>query len=151
MDDITRVDETRLRTVTHPLVEAVRQHMPLTSMNMALPKQRVQAYNAAAEADYDIEEVLGSEIEVTNYVVYVGQYSDPGSGLIKDILRITLIGPDGTRYGSASEGIIQAVSRIIQLVRPAPWSPPLRVIPCEGKSKSGRRYHTLRLAEIEGE
>lgn len=126
------------------------RHMPLSSIDATTPQGKVRLYNAVSDAEYSIEECLDSEIEITDYVVYVGEMAGDNGGPPKEILRCTLLSADGTRYSAASEGIIQAVSRILHYIRPAPWKPPLKVIPVQGKSRSGRTFYTLKLAEIDG-
>lgn len=133
----------------HGLLANVR-NMPLSSIDATTPAGRVRLYNAVSDSEYSIEECLDSEIEITDYVIYVGEMAGENGQPPREIIRCTLLSADGTRYTAASEGIIQAVSRIIHYVRPAPWSPPLKVIPIQGKSRAGRTFYTLQLAEIDG-
>lgn len=128
-----------------PGVLAHIRTVPLTSLDLSKPSGKARAYNASMSSDFKLGDLLGTVIEVSDYVFYSSLVDIEGQTGQQEIIRCSLIGPDGTIYSCASEGVVDAVCRIYQLVGPAPWNPALKVIPFEGKSAKGFRYMSLKL------
>ncbi|PAE45518.1 hypothetical protein CHH95_21970, partial [Bacillus licheniformis] len=63
-------------------------------------------------------------------------------------LRIVLLAKDGTGYHSVSQGVAQAMQRIIALVGMGPWTDePLKISPKEVKTRRGYKTLTLQLVD----
>ena len=128
------------------ILREIAAQMPLTSFPIHTRDGKVAAYNAVQSEDISLSECLEAEIEVSHYIIYAASMLDPETGLAKSIIRCSLISPDGTVYGGASEGIVGSLRSIVQIFGHGPWDPPIKLAAVERKSRnSGRRFQALKI------
>src|SRR5262245_32865467 len=122
--------------------------LPLSSFDLSTREGKIDAYNAQIMGDMSIDDAMDAEIEVVGYHIYVASMPDEVTGEQRPIVRTVLLGPDGTKYDGASEGIIRALSAMVVLYGRAPWTPPVRVIPRRKQNPKTRHFfHTLELVK----
>jgi hypothetical protein len=106
---------------------------------------RVKIYNAINSGNDSLSDHIKEVIEVQDIVAHPIQIADENSGEIIDALRVVLVTPDGKTYASVSLGVASSLQKIIPLVGQAPWTPPLKIIPTEVKTRRGFKTLTLTL------
>lgn len=150
--EVVQIADARQRNRTlgfvSPILEPLSRIIPLASFDLSTREGKILAYNAANVENFSISDVVDAEIELVGYYLYVAAMPDEETGENRDIVRAALIDRDGSVYGSSSEGIVRSIVGLSTLFGLAPWSPPIRVIPREKKSKrAGRHFHTLEIVK----
>lgn len=105
----------------------------------------IKQYSAVSDAENAISEHIGEVIEIEHMVAHSIKMQDDQTGETIEALRVVLITPEGEGYHSVAQGVVSSLQRIIGIVGQAPWTPALRVVPVEKKTRKGFKTLTLKL------
>lgn len=114
-----------------------------SSIEPITQKQKVQVARAMISQDFDAAEVIGQTFSIRDVVCHVVELPDTETGEVKRAVRTVLIGPDGSRIGAVSNGVLQSLEILSAAFGPPPWVDGLVVTLKEEKSKGGRKYYVL--------
>ena len=104
----------------------------------------IKVYNAVNGDGEQLSDHLGEILEIENIVAHpIMMEGDDGN--VTKVLRTVLVGADGTSYASVSEGVVSSIQKITGIVGSAPWTPALKVVPKEVKTRKGFKVLTLSL------
>lgn len=106
---------------------------------------QIKIYNAVSGEGENVSDHLKEVIEVENIVAHPVQMVDEKTGEITDALRIVLVSPDGTTYSSVATGVLSSMQKIMGIIGSAPWTPALKIMPVEVKTRNGYKTITLSL------
>jgi hypothetical protein len=101
--------------------------------------------NAMSDAG-SIRDHIGAVLEVENILLH-DVVIEGESGEDIPAVRAVLIDSKGQGYAAVSNGVISSLQTLMALCGPGPWTPPLKVVPREVKTRKG--YRTLRLKLVE--
>lgn len=95
-----------------------------------------------------LDEVMGKELELANYVVQPVEMPDEETGELVQVPRIILVTSDGTAYHAISGGIFSALKNISSILgMPSKdndeW--PVKVTPSTVKTRKGHKVFTLKV------
>ena len=118
-------------------------------------KLEMFAYRAMQSPTAPLDQMIGQPIQVM-HVIFKGveinesSHTDLVTGEIvkdkKSAIRIILIDGQGNSYNCTSIGVKNELERLFQAFGPAPWTPPLTLIPRKTRVDAGNLL-TLELAE----
>lgn len=107
---------------------------------------RVKLYNAVANAEKKVSDLIGETITVVHMVAHPTQMLDDTTGELRDLTRVVLIGPEGESYHSMSNGVVQSMKRICDIVGAGPWEDePLVIKVKQINTQAGNRTFNLEL------
>lgn len=117
-----------------------------TMPNTGKRADRIKLYNAVANAEKKVSDLIGETITVVHMVAHPTQMLDEETGELRDLTRIVLIGPEGESYHSMSNGVVQSMKRICDIVGAGPWEDePLVIKVKQISTQSGNRTFNLEL------
>lgn len=109
-------------------------------------KDRIKLYNVVSSSDNKVSDFIGETIEVAHMVAHPTTMRDEETGEMRDLTRVVLIAPDGTAYHSMSNGVVQSMKRICDIVGAGPWEDePLVIKVRQINTQSGNRTFNLEL------
>lgn len=108
-------------------------------------ESQVKLFNAINASENALADHVGEVIEVKDMVAHVIELEDEQTNEKVKALRVVLVTPDGAGYHAVSQGVVSALTKIINVVGQGPWTPPLKVVPVEVKTRKGYRTLTIRL------
>ena len=108
---------------------------------------KVAIYNAVQNADEQLSEHVNEVLEIVDIVAHPIQLPDEKSGDVINAIRTVLIDKKGKGYQAVSNGICQALSKIIAIIDQPHWDEPVKMKPVLRKSKNSsmNQYLTIEL------
>lgn len=110
-------------------------------------KSSVKVFNAINNAEHALSDNLGEIIEITDMVAHPITLQDEITKEDIQAMRIVLLTKDGVGYHSVSQGVVSSLQKVIGIVGPAPWTPALKIVPVEVKTRKGFKTLTLQLRD----
>ena len=104
---------------------------------------KVAIYNAVQNADEQLSEHVNEVLEIVDIVAHPIQLPDERTGEVINAIRTVLIDKNGTGYQAVSNGICQALSKIIAIIGQPHWDEPVKMKPVLRKSKNSRPLNYL--------
>lgn len=110
-------------------------------------KAKVAIYNAVQNADEQLSEHINEILEIVDIVAHPIQLPDENTDEIINTVRTVLIDKKGKGYQAVSNGICQALGKIIAIIGQPHWDEPVKMKPLLKKSKnsSTNQYLTIEL------
>ena len=110
-------------------------------------KAKVAIYNAVQNADEQLSEHVNEVLEIVDIVAHPIQLPDEKTGEVINAIRTVLIDKKGKGYQAVSNGICQALSKIISINGQPHWDEPVKIKPVLRKSKNSsmNQYLTIEL------
>jgi hypothetical protein len=105
----------------------------------------VKVFNAINGAENSLSDHLGEVIEIQDMVAHPITLQDEVTKEDVQAMRVVLLTPEGVGYHAVSGGVVSSLQKLIGVVGQAPWTPALKVVPVEQKTRKGFKTLTLRL------
>ena len=106
-------------------------------------KSKADIFNAVNSPDRKLSEFIGETINLKDIVAHPIQLIDENTGELLDALRVVLIAEDGTSYEAVSNGVANAVNRILQIFgQPDTWETPIKVKAVQKQTRNGNNKVT---------
>lgn len=115
------------------------------------PKQKehqLLIFTAREGQSVNVGDQIGKTIRIQHMLIHACTWTAK-DGEVIDGTRVVLIDPNGTCYGSVSEGILRSVKLIGQVFGPPPYQPPFECEVIQVKLRNGNNMLSLR-PNIEG-
>ena len=108
---------------------------------------KVAIYNAVQNADEQLSEHVNEVLEIVDIVAHPIQLPDERTGEVISAIRTVLIDKNGKGYQAVSNGICQALSKVIAIIGEPHWDEPVKMKPVLRKSKNSsmNQYLTIEL------
>ena len=108
---------------------------------------KVEIYNAIQNSSEQLSEHTNEILEIVDIVAHPIQLPDERTGEVINAIRTVLIDKEGVGYQAVSNGICQALSKIIAIIGQPHWDEPVKMKPVLRKSKNSsmNQYLTLEL------
>lgn len=108
---------------------------------------KVEIYNAIQNSSEQLSEHTNEILEIVDIVAHPIQLPDEKTGEVVNAIRTVLIDKNGTGYQAVSNGICQALSKIIAIIGQPHWDEPVKMKPVLRKSKNSsmNQYLTIEL------
>lgn len=110
-------------------------------------KSSVKVFNAINGAEHALGDNIGEVIEITDMVAHPITLQDDVTKEDVQAMRIVLLTKDGVGYHAISQGVVSSLQKVIGIVGPAPWTPALKIVPIEVKTRKGYKTLTLQLRD----
>ncbi len=126
---------------------APQQTGVITSLDMTTLEGRMLAFKMSQGNGKKADDVANLEMEVVGYFITAIQMeSEEGEVITVPLTR--LIHPDGTWTQTTGKKVCKDLMGYAMLVRPAPWSPPMRakLVKMPSKKNPGG-YHSLEILD----
>lgn len=108
---------------------------------------KVAIYNSINSDGEKLIDHCGETLEISDVAAHGVSLADEKTGEINEVLRVVLIGTDGTTYSCVSSGVTESLKKIFAIIGVPSWkNDPVKIIPTEVRTKQGRRVLTLALA-----
>lgn len=118
-----------------------------TSLALNTRADRLRMLNTVNNSVPLVDEV-GKEIAVKDVVFNTVEITDPETGEISSALRSTLIDVEGNAFHATSNGIVQSMRQVFNMLgEPTDWDEPLKVRVLEKRGRNGFRFLTLDFVE----
>lgn len=112
-------------------------------------QSKARIFNSINSPDKRVSDCIGETISLRNIVAHPIQLVDENSGELVETMRMVLIDEDGTSYEAVSTGIVNAVSRILQIFgQPDTWTAPIKVKPVQKGTRNGNNKVTTLKVEM---
>ena len=110
-------------------------------------KAKVAIYNAVQNADEQLSDHVNEVLEIVDLVAHPVQLPDERTGEVFSAIRTVLIDKNGKGYQAVSNGICQALSKVIAIIGQPHWDDPVKMKPVLRKSKNSsmNQYLTIEL------
>ena len=108
-------------------------------------ESQVAMYSAINDAEQSLSDHLGEVLEIEHMVAHTIELEDEMTKEMQQAMRVVLVTSDGQGYHSVSQGVVSSIQKLIATVGQAPWTPPLKVVPVEKKTRKGFKTLTLKL------
>lgn len=106
-------------------------------------KSKADIFNAVNSPDRKLSEYIGEVINLKDIVAHPIQLVDENTGELLDALRVVLIDADGTSYEAVSNGVSNAINRILQIFgQPDTWAEPIKVKAIQKQTRNGNNKVT---------
>ena len=108
---------------------------------------KVEIYNAIQNSSEQLSEHTNEILEIVDIVAHPIQLPDEKTGEVVNAIRTVLIDKGGIGYQAVSNGICQALSKIIAIIGQPHWDEPVKMKPVLRKSKNSsmNQYLTIEL------
>lgn len=106
---------------------------------------KIKQYNAINGSENAISDHVGEVLEITDMVAHAITLEDEVTKEDVNALRVVLLDKDGNAYHAVSQGIVSSLQKIIGTVGQAPWTPALKMVPYEQKTRKGFKTLTMKL------
>lgn len=93
------------------------------------PAQRAVYFNAVSNTQNRLTECVNKKLHIVDVYAEEITIVDQKTGEADNAIRIVLIDDKGEGYGCVSKGVFNAMKKVIAVNGPAPWNPPLTLIP----------------------
>lgn len=107
-------------------LDAARQQV-FCSFPTDTKEEKARLYNVSSNPDFKIAEVVGQEINVKDIYCEIASVVNRDTGEVSQLPRVVLIAHDGKSYASVSNGIFNAVRKLIQVFGMPTWDDPVAV------------------------
>lgn len=115
-----------------------QQGKPITSYDSAKVQDRLAVYRAIQGSDAALDDIVGSEVEVSHIVVHPVTVTNRTTGEQMQTLRTVLVSAEGKRYSTLSPYVLKSIHSVMAIFqRPMPFTPPIRFKVVKTKRKSG--------------
>jgi hypothetical protein len=104
----------------------------------------IKIYNAMNNTTGKIVD-LKAPIIVTDIIAHNIQLVDEETGEMNDATRCVLITEDGQGYECVAGGVVSSIKKIVGIVGRAPWTPGIKMMPREVRTRKGYRTLTIEL------
>lgn len=112
-------------------------------------QSKARIFNSINSPDKRISDCIGETISLANIVAHPIQLVDENSGELIETMRMVLVDDQGTSYEAVSTGIVNAVSRILQIFgQPDTWTAPIKVKPVQKGTRNGNNKVTTLKVEM---
>ena len=112
-------------------------------------QSKARIFNSINSPDKRISDCIGETISLANIVAHPIQLVDENSGELIETMRMVLVDDQGTSYEAVSTGIVNAVSRILQIFgQPDTWTAPIKVKPVQEGTRNGNNKVTTLKVEM---
>jgi hypothetical protein len=140
MEDVVKASE-----VSVSVFENTNQVFFSSIKNDGTRESAIKMYQAINDAENSLSDHLGEVLEITDMVAHAITLQDDVTKEDVNALRVVLIDKDGVGYHSVSSGVVSSLQKVIGIVGQAPWTPALKVVPVEKKTRKGFKTLTIRL------
>ena len=108
---------------------------------------KAKIFNAINSPEEKIAEHINKPIMLKDIVAHPIRLIDEKTGEVLDAMRMVLVDENGTGYEAVSSGIVNAVSRILQIFgQPETWETPIKIVPIQKKTRNGdNKVTTLKI------
>lgn len=107
-------------------------------------ESKIKIYNAMNETTGKLSDQVNITLEISDLVAFPVEIVTEDGELV-NAMRIILVTPDGDTYASVATGVYSSLQKIIGIVGPAPWNPPLKLTPINQPTRRGFKTLTIRL------
>lgn len=106
---------------------------------------KVKIYNAINGAEASLTDYIGKPLEIVDVVAHPIRIADEVTGEIIDTVRVVLIDKNGVGYTAVSQGIVNSLARIFQIVGMPSWiDEPVKMEVKQVKTRNGNnKVNTL--------
>ena len=112
-------------------------------------QSKARIFNSINSPDKRISDCIGETISLANIVAHPIQLVDENSGELIETMRMVLVDDQGVSYEAVSTGIVNAVSRILQIFgQPDTWTAPIKVKPVQKGTRNGNNKVTTLKVEM---
>lgn len=109
-------------------------------------EEKKNLFNALEQADALLNDVVGTEINLTNVYIHRYEKLNEETGEVDPKVRIILFDENGTSYATGSFGIFNIIGRILEVFgTPDTWSEPLKVRVVKKDIQNNRKMLSLEL------
>lgn len=112
-------------------------------------KSKAAIFNTVNSPDKKLSENIGEVIALRHIAAHPITLVDENTGELVEALRVVLVDDKGVSYEAVSNGVANAVSRIIQIFgQPADWSEPVKVKAVQKQTRNGNNKVTTLKIEM---
>ena len=112
-------------------------------------QSKARIFNSINSPDKRISDCIGETISLANIVAHPIQLVDENSGELIETMRMVLVDDQGTSYEAVSNGLVNAVARILQIFgQPDTWTAPIKVKPVQKGTRNGNNKVTTLKVEM---
>lgn len=106
---------------------------------------KVKIYNAINGAENSLTDFIGKPLEIVDVVAHPIQLMDEETGEMINTVRVVLIDKNGVGYTAVSQGIVNSLARIFQIVGMPSWiEEPVKMEVKQVKTRNGNnKVNTL--------
>lgn len=110
-------------------------------------KSKAAIFNAINSPEKKVADFIGKTIALKDIVAHPIRLLDENTGEVIDAMRMVLIDDKGEGYEAVSSGLVNAVSRILQIFgQPETWSEPIKVEVVQKGTRNGtNKVTTLKI------
>ena len=109
-------------------------------------EEKKNLFNALEQADALLNDVVGTEINLTNVYIHKYEKLNEETGEVEPKVRIILFDENGASYATGSFGIFNIIGRILEVFgTPDTWSEPLKVRVVKKDIQNNRKMLSLEL------
>ena len=106
-------------------------------------------FNTVNSPDRKLSEYIGEVISLRNIVAHPIALLDENTGEMIEALRVVLVDDKGVSYEAVSNGVANAVSRILQIFgQPDTWAEPVKVKAVQKQTRNGNNKVTTLKIEM---
>lgn len=112
-------------------------------------KSKAAIFNTVNSPDKKLSECIGDVIALRNIVAHPITLLDENTGEMIEALRVVLVDDKGFSYEAVSNGVANAVSRILQIFgQPETWAEPVKVKAIQKQTRNGNNKVTTLKIEM---
>lgn len=101
---------------------------------------KAKLFNALQSPDFTVDESVGKEINLTNYVLVPVKLVSETTGELEELYRMVLFDETGISYVTTSKGMTNALSNLVTIYgEPKNWSAPIKIKFLKQKGSSANR------------
>lgn len=138
------VKEDLVTTLDPSIFENTNQAL-FSSIKVEDRATQIKVFNAINGAENSLSDHLGEVLEIQDMVAHPITLQDEVTKEDVQAMRVVLLTADGVGYHAVSGGVVSSLQKLIGVVGQAPWTPALKVVPIEQKTRKGFKTITLRL------
>lgn len=138
------VKEDLVTTLDPSIFENTNQAL-FSSIKVQDRETQIKVFNAINGAENSLSDHLGEVLEIQDMVAHPITLQDEITKEDVQAMRVVLLTPEGVGYHAVSGGVVSSLQKLIGVVGQAPWTPALKVVPVEQKTRKGFKTITLRL------
>lgn len=112
-------------------------------------ESKAAIFNTVNSPDEKLSERIGEVIALRNIVAHPITLLDENTGEMIEALRVVLVDDKGISYEAVSNGVANAISRILQIFgQPATWTAPVKVKAIQKQTRNGNNKVTTLKIEM---
>lgn len=106
---------------------------------------KIKIYNAMNEDDAKLADQVNKTLEIQDLVAFPVEILTEDGELV-NAMRMIFVTPEGETYASVATGVYSSIiQKIIGIVGPAPWTPPIKITTIQQPTRKGFKTLTIRL------